>query len=656
MILLPLIGLIINAVITPLIFRGVHNHLHKTKVIFAGSVATLVIFISFLLSCYAYFILSSNSSAIKSPSYLWPNIDTLKISFQLVIDKLSIILCLVVTAVGSLIHLYSIGYMGKDDGVVRYFVFLNLFCFSMLLLIIGNSLPLMFFGWEGVGLCSYLLIGFWYTDKEKLQNATKAFIMNRIGDIGLLLAMVLIFKSIGTLEISNINQIISTYQSTYQNTYQNIQQITQQTLDSQTITIICLLLFVGAIGKSAQIPLYTWLPDAMSGPTPVSALIHAATMVTAGVYMIVRFSPLYQASPTAMAVIATIGAGTALFAATIAIAQNDIKKVLAYSTISQLGFMFLACGVGAYTAAIFHLLTHAFFKALLFLGAGSVIHACQGEQDMQKFGGLRKYLPHTFVTMMIGSFAISGLPLFSGFFSKDEILFSVLALPYGGSGLYLIATITAFLTAIYTARLISMTFLGEERFTVMVRKYLHESPSVMLVPLYVLAFLATIGGIFGLHHFLVPNNYSEIVIFSKLPEIGIHLPLTEREVMISSAFISIVGFILGLTLFRTKTKESKSIRKIFKIPLSIQRVLENKYYVDEIYDYILVRPLRLFAYHCSIFVEQYVFDLVIVLLQRVIFSLGKKLRTLQSGDVQMYLLFFLLGITSFLFLALNFKG
>lgn len=504
----------------------------------------------------------------------------------------------------------------------------------------GNNLPLLFFGWEGVGLCSYLLIGFWYTDTEKANAGKKAFIVNRIGDLGFLIGMFLLFKEIGSLNFAEIFDAFN-----YPGTLAKL---------APASTLICLSLFVGATGKSAQIPLYVWLPDAMSGPTPVSALIHAATMVTAGVYMIARLSPLFELSPIALSVIAHTGAFTALFAGSIAIAQTDIKKVLAYSTVSQLGFMFLACGVGAYQTAVFHLMTHAFFKALLFLGSGSVIHACSGEQDMTKMGGLKKYLPHTHLTMLIGSLAISGIPFFSGFFSKDEILYSTIALPGGVSYLFLIGVITACLTAFYTGRMMALTFYGKERMSHDVKHHLHESPALMTFPLYVLAGLAALGGFLGVPHIMgdylghmphILSNWLNPVVPSKhLPLVGIKIPLHEGLVMAGSSVLAIFFYFLGVKLF-SKVLFLKDLIGA----ASFHKVLENKYYIDEIYDAAIVKPLKRISAFSGDFVDKYIVDGTVNSLGRGIKMVGSSLKVIQTGDIQTYGLMMLAGLLAVIF-------
>lgn len=621
--LFPLLGTLINGAFLPLLFKG----FDKIKAPLSGTLSTGLVFISFLLSLLAFAELSTKSELLSN-SYSWLSIGSFHLDFELKIDRLSSILLLVITGVGSLIHAYSIGYMAHDKGVARYFAYLNLFTFFMLLLVLASSLPIMFFGWEGVGLCSYLLIGFWYQDSEKVFAGEKAFIMNRIGDLALILGMFLLFRELGTLNFSEINATAASLN-----------------LNQGTLTLICLLLLAGATGKSAQLPLHTWLPDAMMGPTPVSALIHAATMVTAGVYMIVRLHPLYQLSPEAMMIVAWLGAGTAIFAATIAIAQNDIKKVLAYSTISQLGFMFLACGVGAFGAAIFHLVTHAFFKALLFLGAGSVIHACSGEQDMRRFGGLKKYIPQTYALMVIGSLAISGIPLFSGFFSKDEILTSAFILPGGSKLIFSVALLTAFLTAIYTARLLALTFLGEERLSSELKTHIHESPKIMLYPLYVLAIGATLGGFLGLPHLISPLHYINewLMPLISLKEV---VPSHTQEIFLMS-LSSLLGFLglgLGIYYFRNQGE---------RLPKGFQKILENKYYLDEIYDAVFCLPLRKLSELFSGFFEKNIFEAASTLTASSFKSLGEGLRKLQAGDIQLSLLGMIVGLTLLLLTLLK---
>ena len=473
--LFPLVGFLINGFFGKKISKGA-----------SGTIASLAVLASFIVSVLIF--IELEHSTIKENAvclFSWINSDTLKIPFEFLVDPLSSWFLLIITGIGFLIHIYSIGYMHDDEGFSRFFSYLNLFIFFMLLLVLGNNYLIMFVGWEGVGLCSYLLIGFWFKNTAYNNAAKKAFIMNRIGDLGFLLGIILIFVTFGSI----------TYSDVFTNASSGGEGI---------VTTIALLLFVGAMGKSAQLPLYTWLPDAMAGPTPVSALIHAATMVTAGIYMIVRSNVFYSMSEVASEVVAIVGVTTALFAATIGLFQNDIKKVLAYSTVSQLGLMFLGLGVHAYSSSVFHVTTHAFFKALLFLGAGSVIHAMGGEQDMRKMGGLKKALPITFLTMAIGTIAISGIPPFSGFFSKDEILAHAFE---HNPTLWFFGMVTSMLTAFYMFRLFFLTFYGKFRGTHEQEHHLHESPKSMTIPLIVLAICSVLGGLLGLPEFWHQTNW-----------------------------------------------------------------------------------------------------------------------------------------------------
>ena len=631
----PLIGFIINGVVYPMNLKG----FAKTDPNTAGFTATFFIALSFVMGLFAFSKLTGSTAenpAVFTYVFQWFDFGGLNIPFELRIDKLSGILVLIISGIGTLIHLYSTSYMHDEECVGRYFSYLNLFCFCMLLLVMGNNLPLLFFGWEGVGLCSYLLIGFWYTDTEKANAGKKAFVVNRVGDLGFLIGMFLIFRELGTLSLTEINTLL--------------QDQTVVTRILPYVTLICLSLFVGACGKSAQVPLYVWLPDAMSGPTPVSALIHAATMVTAGVYMIARLNPLFELSPVALEVIAHVGAFTAIFAGSIGIAQTDIKKVLAYSTVSQLGFMFLACGVGAYQTAVFHLMTHAFFKALLFLGSGSVIHACSGEQDMTKMGGLKKYLPHTHFTMLIGSLAISGIPFFSGFFSKDEILYSSIALPGGVSYLFVVGVITAALTAMYTGRMMSLTFYGAEKMSHDVKHHLHESPFLMTFPLYVLAALAAFGGFLGVPHILgdylghMPHVLSQwlqpVVPAKHLPLVGVKLPLHEAVVMVGSSVIAILSYFGGVALFKRITYISDLVSGL----APVQKLLSNKYYVDELYGIIILNPVKkISAFSAEVF-DKYVVDGAVNGLGRGVRYVGSTLRSVQTGDIQSYGLMMFAGV------------
>ena len=521
----------------------------------------------------------------------WIPSGALDIRFALQVDQLSTVMLLVVTGVGSLIHLFSIGYMGADPGYARYFAYLNLFVVFMLVLVLGSSLPVLFVGWEGVGLCSYLLIGFWYGDKANADAGKKAFLMNRIGDCGVLIAMFLLWYTTRSLDFATIAAKAPTH----------------LVAGGGLVTAITLFLFLGCAGKSAQIPLYTWLPDAMAGPTPVSALIHAATMVTAGVYLVARTGILFAMAPFSSAVVAGVGALTALFAASIGLRQYDIKKVLAYSTISQLGFMFLAVGTGAYVAGIFHLVTHAFFKALLFLGAGSVIHAMHhayhathahaDAQDMRNMGGLRRYLPWTFWLMLLATFAIAGVPGFSGFFSKDEIL----AAAFGRGQTHPVwlvfwgmAMLAAFMTAFYMMRLIAMTFLGENRTGAAEQEYLHDAPPVMTGPLVILGILSVVGGLINLpafaggHHAL--ETWLEPVMAAAQAAMPVEMPhgRTEWLLIAAAVTVALIGLLLG---WRTTLARPIPTAAAAPPETGFARVLFRKYYVDEIYDALIVRPL-----------------------------------------------------------------
>ena len=553
------------------------------------------------------------------------------IAFQL--DPLSIVMLMVVTWVGFLIHLYSTGYMAHEDGYYRYFAYLNLFLSAMLILILGSSYLFVFVGWEGVGLCSYLLIGFYYDKEYAAAAGKKAFVVNRIGDFGFLIAMFLMFVHAGSVDFAAVSA-----------------KVAEGALSSGVITAICLLLFLGACGKSAQIPLYVWLPDAMAGPTPVSALIHAATMVTAGIYVVVRSNVLFRSSTEALMVVAVIGAATALFAATIGVAQNDIKKVLAYSTVSQLGFMFIAAGVGAFVAAIFHLVTHAFFKACLFLGSGSVIHAMGGEQDIRKMGGLRKKLPVTFWTFAIATLAIAGFPPLAGFFSKDEILASAWATPYfNGKIIYIIGSIAALLTSFYMFRLLYLTFFGTFRGTHDQEHHLHESPKSMTIPLMVLAFLSAVGGLIGLPHYNKLANWLHPIFpqVSGLPEGHFAIPgRVELIVAIVSTGLAILGWWLARS--RYLKPDPSQVAEGEPAP-GFMRTLSNKYYVDEIYEGAIVKPLRVISMFLWKAVDAAI-DGLLALGGYIVAGTGDLLRYFQTGNVRNYALMFFLGVIVFVWI------
>ena len=534
----------------------------------SGWIATAASLTSFIITLVLVAGLSAET-ILEQNVFTWFAITTLEVEFLLRFDRLAAVMCLVVTGVGSLIHLYSVGYMAEDDCRPRYFSYLNLFMFSMLLLVLGGNLLVLFVGWEGVGLCSYLLIGFWFKNVPFAAAGKKAFVVNRIGDAGFLLGIFLLFVSFGTVDFVALQEALS-----------------NSSISITILTLTTLCLFIGATGKSAQIPLFTWLPDAMAGPTPVSALIHAATMVTAGVYMLARLHFLFAATPFTLFVVCLIAILTAFVAATTALAQNDIKKVLAYSTVSQLGFMFVAASVGAFAVAIFHVVTHAFFKACLFLGAGSVIHGCHHEQDMRKMGGLARYMPITFVTYAISTLAIAGIFPFAGYQSKHAILaaFEHNTNPYlvdATHVLTIILTVTAFLTAFYMTRSLAMTFLGEYKG----EHKPHESPAVMTIPLIVLAGLATVGGLWlsgTLEHYLEPV----------IPVLTEHHPETILESIIHS-WVGIFGVVLALVLY---TQFSKVPGLIFNTFKPIGNLFSAKYYVDELYSLFIVRPLEQVAH------------------------------------------------------------
>lgn len=535
----------------------------------AGKIAFGSVGLSFVCALAVFGDMLSTGIPREVIAYSWIFGETLTINMGFLIDQLTAIMLLVVTGVGFLIHVYSVGYMHGEEGFTRFFTYMNLFMVSMLLLVMSNNYLVLFIGWEGVGLCSYLLIGYYFDRVSAAKAATKAFVVNRIGDAGFLLAIFLVFAEFKTLDYTQV-----------------FAQASQLSTGMATSIALCLL--VGAVGKSAQIPLYTWLPDAMEGPTPVSALIHAATMVTAGVYMVVRNHVLYDMAPVAMTTVGWIGGATALFAATIGLVQNDIKRVLAYSTVSQLGYMFLACGVGAYIAAIFHLVTHAFFKALLFLSAGSVIHALGGEQDIRKMGGLAKKIPTTYRVFLIGTIAIAGIPPLAGFWSKDEIMAH--AFVHHHYGLYALAAIGALLTSFYMFRLTYLTFYGQSRVDPEVESHIHESPRVMTVPLMVLAGLSVVGGFLGVppEHGWFHGYLASVAtpVMAEVHEVGLELLFG------LAAFATVIAFSgLGLAhyLYSVSPKAADQLAARHAKPYDI---LLNKYYVDEGYDKTVVEPFK----------------------------------------------------------------
>lgn len=594
---------------------------------FVSFVGPLSVGLAFLQSLVLFFtMLSTEGHVLHENLYTWMQSGALNLSVAFQVDQLSALFLLIITGVGFLIHLYSIGYMYEEDAYYRYFSYLNLFVFFMLILVLGDNFILMFVGWEGVGLCSYLLIGYYFEKQSAIDACKKAFIVNRVGDFGFLAGVMLIFIYFETLVFDEVNAQATTV------------------LESGGLiaTLITLFLFLGATGKSAQIPLYVWLPDAMEGPTPVSALIHAATMVTSGLYMIARLSHLFVMAPLTMDVVATIGAVTALLAATIAITQTDIKRVLAYSTVSQLGYMFLALGVGAFGVGIFHVMTHAFFKALLFLCSGAVIHSLHHEQDMLKMGGLKNKLPVTYLTMLIGTIAIAGIPPFAGFFSKDEILWKTF--DNGSFYLYGIGFFTAILTSFYMFRLIFLTFHGESRVDPHTAADIHESPLSMLGPLVVLAILSIFGGLFGVPHLLhfLPNGI-EIYFAGFYPEFsgGRGTVIEEIILMIASVVFALVSAWAAWHYFGNQLDAARQTKEawLFWYKLSL-----HKYYVDEIYDGLIIQPMK----NISTLVFWRWFDLGIIdrfvnLTGNIARASGGMIRTLQNGVLQQYAIIFALG-------------
>jgi NADH-quinone oxidoreductase subunit L len=545
-----------------------------------GGVASAVVGGAFVAALVAALGLRGfEGEGLRVVLFEWMATGPVQIEAALWLDALSAVMILTVSGVAFLIHVYSIGYMHGDEGFGRFFTYMNLFTFTMLVLVTADTLPLLFVGWEGVGLCSYLLIGFWYQRESAADAGLKAFIVNRIGDAAFITALLLLFAHLGSLEIRTIlHEAPAVFET-----------------GSGLAVLITLLLFAGATGKSAQLPLHVWLPDAMEGPTPVSALIHAATMVTAGVYLVARMSPLFQLAPLTLNIVAAVGAATALMAGSVAVAQTDIKRVLAYSTVSQLGYMFLALGVGAFAVGIFHLVTHAFFKALLFLGAGSVIHALSDRQDLRDMGGLRRHLPLTWLTMLAGGLALAGIPIFAGFFSKDEILYEAWVGPFGNPLLWLVGAVTAVLTGLYTFRLIYLTFHGESRVPEGVHP--HESPPVMTVPLVALAVLATLGGFLGLPEVLgggawLPEwvegalgaGHGEAAGMTAHGAAGLQLGL-----MIVSVVLAVSGFLLARHWYARPAPLPEVPAE--RVP-GLWKVLRQKYYFDEVYFLFISNPLR----------------------------------------------------------------
>lgn len=623
--LLPLIGFLINGI-------G-FTHIPKGAVGFIGTLAVVASFVLSVMTFNAF--IASGSQPVIVPLFDWISVGDLRIPFSFQIDQLSLLMLMIITGVGSLIHIYSIGYMHHDAGFGKFFAYLNLFLFFMLLLVLGSNYVIMFIGWEGVGLCSYLLIGFWNKNTNYNNAARKAFIMNRVGDLGFLLGIFTIIATFGSVEYSEVFSKATGFQ-----------------VGDPVIITITLLLFVGAMGKSAQIPLYTWLPDAMAGPTPVSALIHAATMVTAGIYMVIRSNVLYSLAPSTLEIVGIIGGATALFAASIGLLQNDIKKVLAYSTVSQLGYMFMGLGAMAYSASMFHVITHAFFKALLFLGAGSVIHAMSDEQDIRSMGGLRKKLPVTFLTFLIATIAIAGIPPFAGFFSKDEILAHVFE---HNKVLWVVGVLGSLMTSFYMFRLLFLTFFGTFRGTHEQEHHLHESPASMTIPLVILAVLSALGGFIGVPEALHGTHHlaefmSPLYDAARQVNPAAFEPTTlshseEYVLMGISVAAALISAIAAYVMYVQKAAvpapdtEGKS---------SLQRVVYNKYYVDELYDNVFVKPIKTLSNILYSFGEFFI-DLIIDAVVRLVGFFARLLKKTQTGSTGDYVFAMVIGIVVLLF-------
>ena len=619
LLLTPFAGFLFNVFFGKKVSRGI-----------SGGIGTLTVLVSFIISIYFFAQVQATGKAIEISLFDWISVHNFKLDFGLLLDQLSLLWLLFVTGIGSLIHLYSISYMHEDENMNKFFAYLNLFIFFMITLVIGSNLLVMFIGWEGVGLCSYLLIGFWYKNQPFNDAAKKAFIMNRIGDLGFLIGVFALGAAFSTVNFTAMSSFIKT------------NELTQ--FQEMLLPIAALCLFIGACGKSAQLPLYTWLPDAMAGPTPVSALIHAATMVTAGIFMITRMNFLFDLTPEVQNIIAIVGAATALVAASIGLLQNDIKKVLAYSTVSQLGLMFLALGLGAYNVAVFHVITHAFFKACLFLGSGSVIHGLHGEQDMRKMGGLRKAMPITFWTMMISTLAIAGIFPFAGFWSKDEIL--MVAFEHN-KVLWVVASIASIMTAFYMFRLMYLTFFKEFRGTEEQKHHLHESPSLITIPLVLLAILAAIGGAINLPGSSWLNHYLEPILATKHEEHHLGGP----EFMLMG--IALAGAIVAIIWAYSKYIKQGFVPKKDSEITGFNKTVYNKYYVDEFYIFLIVNPYNGLSNFFRTTLEP--------ALGKIVFSFGTLAygisvqgKKLQTGSIGLYLFAFVIGvvaIVSYLFIV-----
>jgi NADH-quinone oxidoreductase subunit L len=650
---LPLLGFLINGIL------GLSSDSYRNKKSIIGALSNFAVFIPFLISLYFFINFNPEAGAIQAKLFTWIEAGSFSVDIAYQIDQLSLIMMLVVTGVGSLIHFYSIGYMAHDPGFWKFFAFLNLFIFAMLNLVMADNLLLLFLGWEGVGLCSYLLIGFWYTDMAKSDAAKKAFLYNRVGDFAFLIAIFAIFEAVGSLKFDVILANLDAFSASW-------------------TFWVPFLMFIGATGKSAQIPLFVWLPDAMAGPTSVSALIHAATMVTSGIYLITRLSPMYVMSPEVMMIVAVIGALTAIVAATIAITQNDIKGVLAYSTVSQLGFMFLALGSGAFTAALFHVVTHAFFKACLFLGSGSVIHTMEhvehklhddgkdvhfDPQDIRNMGGLRKFMPSTYKTFLIATIAIAGIPPLAGFFSKDEIVMHAFNMGFGefAGAMYFIlwgvATITAFLTAFYMFRLTLTTFHGSFKLPQKVKgaegseKYLHESPATMTIPLWGLAGLSIVGGFIGIPNFISKTfggdghiNWLHDWLYPIAADIPLTLSIAAEWVLMIFAIVVAVGSVFLAFKMYGNDQQEESDAKIAARFGSLYEIWKQKYNLDEAYEGVIVRPTVRFSDKVLAVFDMKVVDGFVNAVAGIVRLTGSLIRYIQTGITTNYALMLVLGV------------
>ena len=624
LLLTPFVGFLFNVFFGKKISRNV-----------SGTIGTIAVVVSFAMSIFFFMQLNQTGKVIQIKLFDWITVSNFKLDFGILLDQLSLLWLLFVTGIGSLIHLYSISYMHDDENLHKFFAYLNLFIFFMITLVVGSNLLVMFIGWEGVGLCSYLLIGFWHKNQDYNDAAKKAFIMNRIGDLGFLIGIFIIASLFTTLDFVELKEVV----------------LGGTNSGNILLSVATLCLFIGATGKSAQLPLYTWLPDAMAGPTPVSALIHAATMVTAGIFMITRMNFLFDLTPYIQEIIAVVGALTALVAASIGLLQNDIKKVLAYSTVSQLGLMFLALGLGAYNVAVFHVITHAFFKACLFLGSGSVIHALHGEQDMRKMGGLRKVMPITFATMLISTLAISGIFPFAGFWSKDEILmvaFQNHHIAYA-KVLWVVASIASIMTAFYMFRLMYLAFFREFRGTEEQKHHLHESPSLITFPLIILAVLATIGGAINLPGSNWLNHFLEPILVTK----HAHHALGTQEYMLMA--VALVGAIIGIGWAYSKYIKQAFVPKEDNAITGFSKTIYNKYYVDEFYTFLIVKPLNGLSNFFRTTLEP-ALGKVVYGFGSVANGLSNQGRKIHTGSIGLYLFAFVIGVCAiiiYLFLAQN---